>query len=175
MRLDGVPAMVTGGSMGLGGATAALLAEAGARISIIDVKDETGEAHASLIGGVYIRADVTDFDSVSHAISLAEKKYGVTRILVNCAGITEPRKTLSDDGEIHPLSLFRRVIDVNLVGTFNVLTQVAARMKSADLVGDERGVIINTASIAGFDGQSGQAAYASSKAAVIGLIAPSGP
>lgn len=141
-------------------------------VTILDREREAGEAHAGAIGGRFIQADVTDADGIEAAVAKAESTFGVARILVNCAGIAPAIKTVGREGTPHKLDDFRRAVEINLVGTFNVLSQFAARLIAAEPIGEERGVIVNTASVAAFDGQMGQAAYASSKGGVVGLTLP---
>lgn len=174
MQISGVAAIVTGGASGLGGATAAMLAAQGAKVAILDLDSEQGEDRAREIGGHFVRVDVTSEEEVSAALEQAEARHGVARILVNCAGIAPPAKVLDRQG--HPLELaaFARIVNINLVGTFNVLSKFAARLARAEALGEdgERGVIVNTASVAAFEGQIGQAAYAASKAGVAGMGLP---
>lgn len=172
MIIEGQPAIVTGGASGLGGATAQVLADAGAKVTLFDVNDALGKEKAASIGGAFFKVDVTDADSVSAAMAAAEEQHGIARILVNCAGIGPPCKVVDRDGSAMPLSEFKQVIDVNLNGSFNILSQFAAALCSADLLSEERGVVINTASIAAFDGQIGQAAYSASKGGVVGMTLP---
>ena len=172
MQLDGIAAVVTGGASGLGAATAAMLAAAGARVTLFDRDTARGEAHATSLGGRFATVDVTDEASVAAALGAAEAAHGVARVLVNCAGIAPPARTVNREGQPHALALFRSVIEVNLIGTFNVLSQFAARLVKAELLGEERGVIVNTASVAAYEGQVGQAAYAASKAGVAGMTLP---
>lgn len=172
MDLRGLAAIVTGGASGLGGATARLLAERGAKVGIFDLNAEVGEATAAEIGGAFFKVDVTDDAAVAQAVAAAEAQHGIARVLVNCAGIAPAAKTVGREGVPHSLDLFRKAVEINLIGTFNVLSKVAARMTSAAPLGEERGVIINTASVAAFDGQIGQAAYAASKGGVVGLTLP---
>lgn len=172
MQIEGVSAVITGGASGLGGATAQLLSELGARVTIFDLAEAAGIAHATAIGARFTKVDVTDEMAVSDALALAEAAHGVPRILINCAGIALAARTVSRDGRAHPLAIFRRVVDINLVGTFNVSSRFAARLAQADRTCEERGVIVNTASVAGFEGQVGQAAYAASKAGIIGMTLP---
>ncbi len=160
MQLDGVAAIVTGGASGLGAATAAMLARGGAKVALFDLDAGKGEVHARELGGTFTKVDVTDDASVEEALAAAETAHGVARVLVNCAGIAPPSRTVSREGKPHPLALFRKVMEVNLIGTFNVLSKVAARLVAAAPLGEERGVIVNTASVAAYDGQIGQAAYA---------------
>ena len=173
MRIKDIAAIVTGGASGLGGATAARLAGAGARVTILDLNAELGEAHAAAIGGLFRRADVTDKEAVVRALDEAEAINGKARILVNCAGIGPPAKVIGRDGKVLPLGEFQKIVTINLVGTFNGLSQFAERLQPAEpLDGGERGVIINTASVAAFDGQIGQPAYAASKAGIVGMTLP---
>lgn len=172
MQINGTAAIICGGASGLGAATAALLARNGARVTLFDLNAEAGEQAASAIGGHFIQVNVTDDAQVAAAVLAAEEKHGVARILVNCAGIAPPAKTVGREGQPHSLDLFRKVIDINLIGSFNTLSKVAARLSAADPVGEERGVLINTASVAAFDGQIGQAAYAASKAGIAGMTLP---
>lgn len=173
MDINGVAAIVTGGASGLGGATAARLAKAGAKVTIFDLNADLGEAHAKAIGGHFIAVNVTDEDAVQAAIEEAEALNGKARILVNCAGIGPPAKVIGRDGKAIPLADFTKIVNINLIGSFNVLSKFAARIHDADLVGaEERGVIINTASVAAFEGQIGQAAYAASKGGVVGMALP---
>jgi NAD(P)-dependent dehydrogenase (short-subunit alcohol dehydrogenase family) len=169
MNIEGVAAIVTGGASGLGSATAAMLAGAGAKVTLFDMNLEAGEAHAKKIGGRFARVNVTEDEAVRAAIGEAEAASGVARILVNCAGIAPAAKTVGRGAEPHALDLFRRVIDVNLIGTFNVISKFAARLSVADPIGEERGVIVSTASVAAYEGQVGQAAYAASKSGVVGM------
>jgi NAD(P)-dependent dehydrogenase (short-subunit alcohol dehydrogenase family) len=172
MNINGLAAIVTGGGSGLGAATAEKLASSGARVTLFDMNEETGRAHAAKIGATFIKVNVTDQANVADALAAAESQNGVARILVNCAGIVHGGKTVGRDAVPHPLDQFRKVIEVNLIGTFNTISQFAARLSKAEVIGEERGVIINTASIAAFDGQIGQAAYAASKGGVVGLTLP---
>ncbi len=172
MQIENTAAIVTGGASGLGAATAAMLAGAGAKVSLFDMNEEAGQAHAKEIGASFFSVDVTSEDSVRAAVAEAEKANGVTRILVNCAGIATGAKTVGKENAIHPMGQFRKTIEINLIGTFNVITHVASRLAEADPIGEERGVIINTASVAAFEGQVGQAAYSASKGGVVGMTLP---
>lgn len=172
MKISNQAAIVTGGASGLGGATARMLAEAGANVAILDLNDEAGQAMAQATGGIFVRADVTDAASVADAIAQAEARHGTARILVNCAGIAPPAKVVSREGQALALADFSKVIAVNLLGTFNTLSQFAARLHGAERIEEETGVIVNTASVAAFEGQIGQAAYAASKAGVAGMTLP---
>ena len=172
MRLNDVAAIVTGGSSGLGGATAELLAEGGAKVAIFDLNEELGLALAGRIGGLFVKVNVADAASVAAGVDAAQAKFGAPRILVNCAGIGPAAKTIGKEFVPHSLDLFRKVIEVNLIGTFNCIAQVAARMAQAAPLDGERGVIVNTASVAAFDGQVGQAAYSASKGGIVGMTLP---
>ncbi|WP_027555542.1 SDR family NAD(P)-dependent oxidoreductase [Bradyrhizobium sp. Cp5.3] len=172
MQIKGTAAIVTGGASGLGGATAELLAAAGAKVAILDLNTELGEAHAKTIGGLFIKADVTDEDGVEQALESAERMHGKARILVNCAGLGPPGKAIGRDGKALPLRDFARTININLIGSFNVLSKFAARLHASETVGEERGVIVNTASVAAYDGQIGQAAYSASKGGIVGMTLP---
>jgi len=173
MKLEGVSAAVTGGASGLGGATAEALAAAGAKVAIWDLQADKGEAHAKKIGGVFVETNVTDEASVTAALDATEKAHGAPRILINCAGIGSAAKTVGRDGA-YPLDAFKKVIDVNLIGTFNCIRLAAERMSKLDPVTDdgERGVVVNTASVAAFEGQMGQAAYSASKGGIVGMTLP---
>mgnify|MGYP000285675605 CR=1 FL=1 len=172
MNIEGQAAIVTGGASGLGGATASLLASKGAKVTIFDMNAEMGQAKAAEIGGHFVQVNVTDETAVEEALAEAEGVHGKARILVNCAGIGPPAKVVSRDGSAIPLGNFTSVVNVNLFGTFNVLSKFAARIYDAEPLGEERAVIINTASVAAFDGQIGQAAYAASKGGVVGMALP---
>lgn len=172
MDIAGLAAVVTGGASGLGQATARMLAEAGARVTIFDLHQQAGEATAHEIGGRFVKVDVTDEDSVGAGLDVGEAAHGVARILVNCAGIAPSLKTVGRENIPHPIADFRRTIEINLLGSFLTLSRFAARLAALDPIGEERGVIVNTASVAAFDGQIGQAAYAASKAGVAGMTLP---
>jgi NAD(P)-dependent dehydrogenase (short-subunit alcohol dehydrogenase family) len=172
MQVNGIAAIVTGGASGLGAATAAMLIQGGAKVALFDLDADRGAAKASELGCSFTQVDVTDDGSVEAAIAAAEASHGIARVLVNCAGIAPASRTVNREGKPHALSLFRKVIEVNLIGTFNVLSKFAARLAAADKIGEERGVIVNTASVAAYDGQIGQAAYGASKAGVAGLTLP---
>ena len=172
MQLSATAAIITGGASGLGEATARHFAENGAQVTILDRDAERGPQVAAEIGGGFAQSDVTDEASVAAAIAVATKKMGKITAAVNCAGIAYGIKTVGKDGP-HPLDVFQRTIDINLVGTFNVSRLAAAEMARNDLEADHaRGVIINTASIAAFEGQKGQSAYAASKGGVVGMTLP---
>jgi NAD(P)-dependent dehydrogenase (short-subunit alcohol dehydrogenase family) len=172
MDIQGAAAIITGGASGLGGATAALLAKAGAKVTIFDLNVDLGEAKAKEIGGHFMSVNVTDEAAVEFALNKSEKLIGKARILVNCAGIGPPGKVIGRDGSALPLTEFSKVVAVNLLGSFNVISKFAARIIDAQFKGEEQAVVINTASIAAFDGQIGQAAYAASKAGIVGMTLP---
>lgn len=172
MKIDGVAAIVTGGASGLGAGTARRLAAAGAKVAIFDLNADLGMQTAKEIGGHFVSINVTDEAAVDAAIAEAEGLHGKARILVNCAGIGPPAKVIGRDGKAIPLADFSKIVTINLIGTFNVLSKFAARLHDAEPVGEERGVIVNTASVAAYDGQIGQAAYAASKGGIVGLTLP---
>lgn len=172
MHTGGTTAIVTGGASGLGAAVARRLTADGAKVVIFDMNEEAGRALAAELDGGFQKVDVTDEHAVEAALDAAEAGFGTARILMNCAGIAPPAKVLNRDGTPQPLSTFSKIIQVNLIGTFNMLSKFAARLHKADPVGEERGVIINTASVAAFEGQIGQAAYAASKGGVASMALP---
>ena len=149
-----------------------MLAANGAKVTIFDLNDESGEAAASELGGRFVSVDVADDASVATGLDKAEAAHGVARILVNCAGIAPAAKTVGKDNVPHSLDTYRKTIEVNLIGTFNVISKFAARAARAAEIEGERGVIVSTASVAAFDGQIGQAAYAASKSGVAGMTLP---
>jgi NAD(P)-dependent dehydrogenase (short-subunit alcohol dehydrogenase family) len=172
MDIAGQVAIVTGGGSGLGEATARLLAEKGARVAVLDLALDRAEQVAAEIGGIAAQCDVASAESAEAAIARAAEALGPARILVNCAGIAIGMKTVGKDGP-HPLDLFRKVVEINLIGTFNMIRLFADCAAKLDpLQGGERGVIVNTASVAAFDGQIGQAAYSASKGGVAGMTLP---
>lgn len=173
MDVKGQVALVTGGASGLGFAAASRLADRGAKVVLLDLASSAGEQAAAEIGNgaSFVAADVTDEASVRAAVDFASE-VGDLRVLVNCAGIGAGHRTIGRDGEPFPLDLFERTIRINLIGTFNVIRLAAARMATVAPLGEERGVIINTASVAAFDGQVGQAAYSASKGGVVGMTLP---
>ncbi|MGE0822050.1 MAG: 3-hydroxyacyl-CoA dehydrogenase [Candidatus Binatia bacterium] len=173
MEVKGIGAIITGGGSGLGEATARMFAEKGARVAIFDLAKSNGAKIAQELGGVFAEADVTNSDQLAGAIDNTASSLGAVHVLVNCAGIGTAGKTLGK-GEV-PLDLepFRRTIEINLIGTFNAIRLAAAKMaKNTPNAGGERGVIINTASVAAFEGQIGQAAYSASKGGVVGITLP---
>ncbi|MBN8890072.1 MAG: 3-hydroxyacyl-CoA dehydrogenase [Rhodospirillales bacterium 70-18] len=172
MNLQGQPAIVTGGASGLGGATAQALAAAGAKVAVVDLNADAAQEMAARVGGIAIACDVADAEAAERAFATARAAHGPARVLVNCAGVGTPGRIVGRDGPL-ALGAYENVIRVNLIGTFNMLRLAAAEMSVLEPMDDgERGVIINTASVAAFDGQVGQAAYASSKAGVVGLTLP---
>lgn len=172
MDITDMAAVVTGGASGLGRATATMLAAQGAKVAILDLNEEAGRAVAGEIGGLYVGVNVADEASVKVGLDAAADAHGVARILVNCAGVAPAVKTVGKDNAPHPLDIFARTVTVNLIGSFNMIAQFSARLAAADEVDGERGVIVNTASVAAFDGQIGQAAYAASKGGVVGMTLP---
>jgi NAD(P)-dependent dehydrogenase (short-subunit alcohol dehydrogenase family) len=172
MIMSGSSAIVTGGASGLGGATSALLASRGMKVAIFDLNEELGRTLATKIGGSFHRVDVTDEISARAALDEAARSNGKARLLVNCAGTGLPQRVLDRHGQPQPLANFVKVVGTNLFGTFNLIANFASRLQSAQPLGEERGVIINTASIAAFDGQIGQAAYAASKSGIVGMTLP---
>jgi NAD(P)-dependent dehydrogenase (short-subunit alcohol dehydrogenase family) len=172
MDIKGHAAIVTGGASGLGAATASELARAGAKVACLDVNLDGARAVAEKIGGLALRCDVTSSDEAVAALAQAREKHGVARILINCAGVGPAKRIVGRDGPM-PLADFERVIKINLIGTFNMMRLVAADMQSVPPLADgERGVIISTASVAAFEGQIGQPAYAASKGGVAALTLP---
>jgi NAD(P)-dependent dehydrogenase (short-subunit alcohol dehydrogenase family) len=172
MRVNTMSAVVAGGASGLGAATARLLIEQGAKVAIFDMNAEAGARTAAQTGATFFQVDVSDEASVQAGLAAAEAAQGAARILVNCAGVAPAVRIVNKDGVAHPLAAYRRTIEVNLIGTFNMIAQFASRLIAAGAEGEEAGVIVNTASVAAYDGQVGQAAYASSKGGVVGLTLP---
>ncbi|MDT3684864.1 MAG: SDR family NAD(P)-dependent oxidoreductase [Pseudorhodoplanes sp.] len=172
MDIKGHTAIITGGASGLGAATAEALAAAGAKVALLDVNVQAAEALAKKLGGIAVPCDVTSDTSAEAAIAKVREQYGAGRVLVNCAGIGPPKRIVGRDGPM-PLADYKRVIEINLIGTFNMMRLAAADMcKLEPLADGERGVIVSTASVAAFEGQIGQAAYASSKGGVAALTMP---
>jgi NAD(P)-dependent dehydrogenase (short-subunit alcohol dehydrogenase family) len=174
VNLAGKSALITGGASGLGLATAHALVGAGGRVVIVDLPNSDGEVVSKEIGNSarFVAADVTDEAQVQSAIDAVREHFGGLHVAVNCAGVATPGRVLSRDGEPADLTRFAQVVQTNLIGTFNVLRLAAAAMAGNEPEDDERGVIVNTASIAAFDGQIGQAAYAASKGGVVGMTLP---
>jgi NAD(P)-dependent dehydrogenase (short-subunit alcohol dehydrogenase family) len=172
MDPKGHAAIVTGAASGLGAETAALLAKAGAKVACLDVNLDGARQTAGRIGGIAVQCDVTSADGAVAALKAARDRHGTARILVNCAGIGPAKRIVGRDGPM-PLADYERVIAINLIGTFNMIRLAAAEMQSLEpLTDNERGVIVSTASVAAFEGQIGQAAYASSKGGVAALTIP---
>jgi len=172
MDIAGHAAIVTGGASGLGAATARMLAEAGAKVAIFDVNQKAAAEVAIDINGIAVTCDVTDSAATEKAFAKAAADHGIARILINCAGVGPAKRIVGRDGPM-PLDEFARVISINLVGTFNAMRLAAAAMQSVSPMQDgERGIIICTASVAAYDGQIGQAAYAASKGGVVSLVLP---
>jgi NAD(P)-dependent dehydrogenase (short-subunit alcohol dehydrogenase family) len=173
MQIEGQAAIVTGGGSGLGAQTARALAQRGARVTVLDINEAGAAAVAQEIGGLGLRCDITDPASVEAALATAAERHGVARILMNIAGIGSAKRIVGKDGRAAPLEDFRRVIEVNLIGTYNVCRLAAAQMAATEPLADgERGVIVNTASVAAFDGQVGQEAYSASKGGVASMTLP---
>jgi NAD(P)-dependent dehydrogenase (short-subunit alcohol dehydrogenase family) len=176
MRIEGSCALVTGGASGLGEATARELVRRGARVAILDLGRSPGARLAAELGAAaacFAPADVTSEEQVRAALDRAIAAFGPLRVLVNCAGIGSVQRTVDKDGTPFDLAIFRRTLEVNLVGTFNAIRLAAARMICNDPDPDgERGVIVNTASVAAFEGQIGQAAYSASKGGIVGMTLP---
>jgi len=172
MKLQGQAAIVTGGASGLGAATARKLAAQGAKVAVADLNTKLAEELAKEIGGIAVHCDVSDAASGEAAIVAAAKAHGPARVLVNCAGIGVAKRVVGREGP-HGLADFDRVIRINLIGSFNMLRLATSEMsKLAPLDGGERAVVINTASVAAYDGQIGQAAYSASKGGIVGMTLP---
>jgi NAD(P)-dependent dehydrogenase (short-subunit alcohol dehydrogenase family) len=172
MELRGQAALVTGGGSGLGAATVRALAKAGAKLAVLDINEDNAKKVAAEIGGIAIRCDVADARSGEEAVAKARAAQGPARVLINCAGIGIGARIVGREGP-HPLDQFSRVINVNLIGTFNLMRLAAADMQKLEpLAEGERGVIVSTASVAAFEGQIGQAAYAASKGGIVALTLP---
>lgn len=172
MNINGLGAIVTGGGSGLGAATAEKLASLGAKVGVVDLNAGAAEAIAKRIGGLALPGDVADASAMEAAFTKARAAHGPCRVLVNCAGIGVAKRVVGRDGAM-PLGDFERVIRVNLIGSFNMMRLAGAEMSKAEPLADgERGVIISTASVAAFEGQVGQAAYAASKGGIAALTLP---
>jgi NAD(P)-dependent dehydrogenase (short-subunit alcohol dehydrogenase family) len=174
MELEAVAAIVTGGASGLGAATVRELARRGARVVVADIADDKGKAVADSVDGAFAHVDVTSTDDIIAATELA-KTLGPVRVLVNCAGVGWAARTVGRGGyeTAHDLGAFRRVLEVNTIGTFDCIRIVATAMAETEPLADgERGAIVNTASVAAFDGQIGQAAYSASKGGIVGMTLP---
>src|SRR5580693_1173395 len=174
MKLNGTAAIISGAASGLGAAVARRLAAAGVKPVVADLNEDQGKAVAEATGGLFVKTDVADENSVTAAVQAATSQGVPLRIVVNCAGIGWAARTVGRDGSPHDLAAFRRVIDINLIGTFNLMRIAAAQMaktEPADADG-QRGVVINTSSVAGLEGQTGQVAYSASKGGIIGMTVP---
>ena len=173
MDVAGHAALVSGGASGLGRATATALAAAGARVALLDIDGAAAAQTAQAIGAIGLACDVTSADETAQAVAAARAQHGAARIVVNCAGIGRAARIVDRDGAAMPLDAFKRVVEVNLIGSFNLLRLAAADMTNLDPLADgERGLIVLTASVAAFEGQIGQAAYAASKGGIVGLTLP---
>ena len=173
MKIDGSVALVTGGASGLGEATVRRLASQGARVAIVDLNGERGQALAEELGNraAFVRADVSNAEEVQAAVDQATSM-GTLRAAISCAGIGMAMRTIGKDGTPHDFGLFEKTISVNLFGTFNILRLAASAMANNEPEDGERGVVVNTASVAAFDGQIGQVAYSASKGGIVGMTLP---
>jgi NAD(P)-dependent dehydrogenase (short-subunit alcohol dehydrogenase family) len=172
MKIDGVAAIVTGGASGLGAATARELASAGAKVTLFDLNAEMGEQIADAIGGLVAKVDICSESSVLAGLEKSRTAHGAARILINCAGMGGVMRTVSK-GRPHSLDLFSRLVEVNLIGTFNCIRLAAAEMSTLEpLEGGERGVIVNTSSVDAFDGPLLMAGYSAAKAGIVGMTLP---
>jgi NAD(P)-dependent dehydrogenase (short-subunit alcohol dehydrogenase family) len=172
MQIKNSVFLVTGGASGLGAASARMAAENGAKVVIADLNSDLGEKLAKELGGRFVKTDVTSEADGKAAVELAQKQFGGLHVLVNCAGVGTAERTVGKDGP-HSLAHFTKVISINLIGTFNMIRLAAAAMVNASPnAAGERGVIVNTASVAAFDGQIGQAAYSASKGGIVGMTLP---
>ena len=172
MHIDQQAAIVTGGASGLGASTARLLAGKGAKVTLFDLNADAGEALAKEIDGLFHSVNVTDEASVLDGLAAAKAAHGTARILVNCAGVAPAIKAVGREFVPHPTESFRKAVEINLFGTFLAASRFAAELQQTDPIGEERGIIVNTASVAAFDGQIGQVAYAASKGGVVGMTLP---
>lgn len=173
MDIKGLAAIVTGGGSGMGAEVARHLATAGAKVAVLDLNKANADTVAKEIGGIAIECDVANEASAKAALEAAKKAHGPARILMNCAGIAPAARIVGKEGP-HDLGFFSKIINVNLVGSFNMLRLAAAEMSALEPLNDtgERGVVINTASVAAYEGQIGQAAYAASKGGIVGMTLP---
>ena len=173
MQVQGQAALVTGGASGLGAETARQLAQAGAKVAILDLNLEAAQALAKEIGGIAVHCDIASESSMEQALAAARSVHGPARILMNCAGIGGAKRLVGKDGKAMPLADFALIVNVNLIGTFNAIRLAAADMLALEPLEDnERGVIVCTSSVAAYDGQVGQAAYAASKGGITALTLP---
>ena len=173
MELQNTSIIITGAASGMGAATARWLSKCGARVALLDLNEAAAKKIAAEIHGVAVQCDVADAQSVEAALQKSEQAIGPARVCVNCAGVVHARRMVSQQGPM-PLDEFKKIIDINLIGTFNVMRMAANAMIPLAPIGDsgERGVIINTASVAAFEGQIGQTAYSASKGAIVSLTLP---
>ena len=172
MDAKGLPAIVTGGGSGLGAGAARALAEAGAKVAVLDINKAAADEVAAEIGGIAVECDVSNAGAGEAAIAAAREANGPAAICINCAGIGTPGRIVGRDGPMH-LDQFARVININLIGTFNIMRLAAADMMTREANGGgERGIVVNTASVAAYEGQIGQAAYSASKGGVVGMTLP---
>lgn len=173
MELNQLTAIVTGGASGMGAATAKHLAKLGVKVAILDINVDAAKKMADEINGIAFGCDVRNENQIQDALNEVEKKFGIPRVGVNCAGIVHGKRMLGKEGPM-PLDEFRHVIDVNVTGTFNLMRLITQKMITQQPLNEtgERGVIINTASVAAFDGQIGQTAYSASKGAIVGMTLP---
>jgi NAD(P)-dependent dehydrogenase (short-subunit alcohol dehydrogenase family) len=172
MDAQGLPAIVTGGGSGLGAGTARALAEAGAKVAVLDINKAAADEIAAEIGGVAVQCDVSNAAEGEAAIAAAREVHGPVAICINCAGIGTSGRIVGRDGPMN-LDQFARVININLIGTFNIMRLAAADMMTREAnIGGERGIVVNTASVAAYEGQIGQAAYSASKGGVVGMTLP---
>ncbi len=172
MKIKGSVALITGGASGLGEATARMFTEGGGRVTIVDRPQSEGERVAKELGGIFCAADVTSAEQVEQAVARTVAELGGLHVVVNCAGVGTAARTISKQGPL-PLEIFKKTIEINLIGSFNVIRLAAAHMaQTSPNEEGERGVMINTASVAAFDGQIGQASYSASKAGVVGMTLP---
>ena len=174
MKLNGTAAIISGAASGLGAAVARRLAAAGVKPVVADLNEEQGKAVAEAAGGLFVQTDVTDENSVAAAVQAAASQGVPLRIAVSCAGIGWAARTVGRDGTPHDLASFRKVIDINLIGTFNLMRIAGAAIAQTEPADadNQRGVVINTASVAGLEGQTGQLAYSASKGGIIGMTVP---
>jgi NAD(P)-dependent dehydrogenase (short-subunit alcohol dehydrogenase family) len=173
MNIEGSSALVTGGGSGLGEAVARELARQGAKVAVFDLNVEGAQRVAAEVSGIACRGDITRSEDVEAALDAAEAAHGTPRIVMNIAGIGTAKRVIGKDGSPAPLEDFERVVRINLVGTYNVIRLAAARIAKLDALADgERGVVLNTASVAAFDGQVGQEAYSASKGGIVGMTLP---
>jgi NAD(P)-dependent dehydrogenase (short-subunit alcohol dehydrogenase family) len=172
MQLDGIAAIVTGGASSLGASTVQMLASCGAKVAVFDVNEQPARELAQEIGGLFCRVNVSDDAGVVEGLAEAERRHGVARVLVNCAGVSAAVKTVGKQNAYHPLDIFRRVIEINLIGTFNMISKFAARLSAWETKEEERGVVVNTGTSAGGAGFVGKAGAAPGQARASRGICP---